>query len=597
MVNEYESDLRAAGLRADKSDVWGARAFFSYFGSVDGWHTLTLKEQLAVNVKIGRFVAWMITSQRLVPTAEYVIAHRPLLGRVMQRTEAEFFSKFQTTARTLGFNAKVIMRQWGALAQVAAVCGKRPQELSHAELDRARAALCDAGERLRGGPQRSLRDGLFGAEAVLFHAGVTDELPRKRVPSHASERAVQWAAVAAKAPTMAATMTRYVEQVKLSLKPSTVVNADAVLREFASFVVERFRDVTCVTELRRSHVEAYKLWLAERDSNRGGKLHRHTIRDRLKGLRCFFNRVIEWGWEDAPVRPLLFASDLPIKDEPLPRFLDDPAAAKLLRAARNDDDPFVRVAVELLARTGLRKGELLALTVDAVVQIGSAYWLRVPVGKLHNDRYIPLHPQLKELLDEWLSTRPAELRSDLMFVDHGRPIGAHRVDAAVAKAACSAGLKHASPHQLRHTLATQAINRGMSLEAIAALLGHRSLRMTLVYARIADRTVAEEYFAVSEKVEALYGQPQELPADAEGSEMAKLRREMNRRMLGNGWCARPVEMDCTFESICESCSFFVTTVEFKPTLERQRDDAEAKGQVGRQNIFDGLLSRLEEDAS
>ena len=48
--------------------------------------------------------------------------------------------------------------------------------------------------------------------------------------------------------------------------------------------------------------------------------------------------------------------------------------------------------------------------------------------------------------------------------------------------------------------------------------------------------------------------------------MRKLRTEMHRRMLGNGYCARPVEMDCHFESICESCSFFVTTIEFRPTL-------------------------------
>ena len=102
---------------------------------------------------------------------------------------------------------------------------------------------------------------------------------------------------------------------------------------------------------------------------------------------------------------------------------------------------------------------------------------------------------------------------------------------------------------------------------------------------------------MSEKVEALYGQPKELPADAEGSEMGKLRREMNRRMLGNGFCARPVEMDCHFESICESCTFFVTTIEFKRTLQRQRDDAAAKGQIGRQKIFDGLLARLDGQAS
>jgi hypothetical protein len=234
---------------------------------------------------------------------------------------------------------------------------------------------------------------------------------------------------------------------------------------------------------------------------------------------------------------------------------------------------------------------------DAIVQIGSAYWLRVPVGKLHNDRYIPLHPQLKELLDQWLVARPEGLRSNLMFVERGRPIPESRVDHAVRKAATLAGLERVSPHQLRHTLATQAINRGMSIEAIAALLGHKSLRMTQVYARIADRTVADEYFSVSEKVEALYDQPKSLPADAEGGEMGKLRREMNRRMLGNGYCARPFELDCHFETICESCTFFVTTLEFRPTLGRQRDDAAAKGQVGRQKIFDGLLARLEEEAS
>ena len=121
--------------------------------------------------------------------------------------------------------------------------------------------------------------------------------------------------------------------------------------------------------------------------------------------------------------------------------------------------------------------------------------------------------------------------------------------------------------------------------------------MTMIYARIADKTVADEYFAVTEKVEALYDQPRRLASNDEGHEMRKLRTEMHRRMLGNGYCARPVEMDCHFESICESCSFFVTTIEFRPTLQRQRDDAATKGQIGRQKIFDGILDRLDTDAS
>ena len=61
----------------------------------------------------------------------------------------------------------------------------------------------------------------------------------------------------------------------------------------------------------------------------------------------------------------------------------------------------------------------------------------------------------------------------------------------MATVAKRAGIAHVHPHQLRHTLATQSINAGMSLEAIAALLGHRSMDMTLTYARISDETVAD----------------------------------------------------------------------------------------------------------
>ena len=304
------------------------------------------------------------------------------------------------------------------------------------------------------------------------------------------------------------------------------------------------------------------------------------------------------GYPNPPQRPLVFAGDLPIVDKPLPRFLDDAAAAKLLRAARADPDPLSRLIVELLARTGIRRSELLGLTVDAVVQIGSAFWLRIPVGKLHNDRYIPLHPQLKEMLDDWIANhRTTGLRSDRLLLERNRPITALRVATALSRLSQEAGIGHVTAHQLRHTLATQAINRGMSLDAIAALLGHKTLAMTMVYARIADTTVAEEYFAVTEKVEALYDRPRQLPADNEGTEMRKLRSEMHRRMLGNGYCARPVEMDCHFESICESCTFFVTTIQFRPTLQAQRDDAQRKGQLGRQKIFNRLLQRLDETAS
>jgi hypothetical protein len=78
--------------------------------------------------------------------------------------------------------------------------------------------------------------------------------------------------------------------------------------------------------------------------------------------------------------------------------------------------------------------------------------------------------------------------------------------------------------------------------------------------------------------------------------MAKLRRD-HFRMLGNGYCTRPAELDCAFESVCENCTFFQTSIEFRPTLRRQHNDAVSKGQTGRADLFDRLLTTLDQDAS
>jgi integrase len=455
-----------------------ARRFFARVGT-EGWERMPLEAQCALPLKERRVVGWLMVTGRIRPAADYLVACRPYLGEIAAHHHRAFHERFSVTSAELGFDRIVTRLQWYALAKVAALAGVVPEQLTKALIEDGQQALAAAIGRHRPDSHgvKALTAALFGAQTTLFHLGILDAPPRKSTRDRSAERANAWASVPSR---LASTLQGYIAQVRWSLRPSTMVRVEGVLREFA----------------------------------------------------C-----------------------------------------------------------------GMRKGEFLDLIVDSVVQIGAAYWLHVPLGKLRSDRYIPLHPQLKELLDDWLANQSDSLRTPFLFVEHGQRIRQNRVDRAVAKAAQAAGIGHVNPHRLRHTLATQAINRGMSLEAIAALLGHRSMRMTMVYARIANRTVADEYFTVSEKVEALYDAPRELPADAEGAEMRKLRAEMHQRMLGNGYCARPVGLDCHFESICESCTFFQTTIEFRPTLQRQRDDAAAKGQIGRQKIFDGLLTRLDADAS
>ena len=417
----------------------------------------------------------------------------------------------------------------------------------------------------------------------------------QRPPAPESKAAAEWDEITAVAPELGRCCSRYLAQASTFLAPASVDSADNALRQLTRWLIAH-TEVRAVADIGRTDIEDFKVWLANQPGHKPGRrVSANTRAQRLRTLRMFFERIIEWDWVEAPARNPIIAGDIPTRPEPLPRFLEDRDAARLMAAARAEPDPRDRLVVELLARTGLRAGELCNLDADAVVRIGEGHWLRVPVGKLRNDRYVPLHPQLVEVFAVWTAENLEHIRRHRRLVaDHRGTLDRHGVGRIVRRVGRHAGVV-AHPHRLRHTLATQAINRGMRLEAIAALLGHRSMDMTLTYARIADRVVADEYEAVNAKVDALYGQA--LPADFETAGMARLRREAHARMLGNGFCTRPVELDCRMESACETCSYFQTTVEFKPTLKRQRDHAREHDQPERAALFDRLLEGLGGDSA
>jgi len=422
-----------------------------------------------------------------------------------------------------------------------------------------------------------------------------DALAEPWIPCDESHR--EWAELTRRAPHLTATMRRYLVQLTTFLAPRSVDVADSTLRQFARWLTTS-TDVRTVADITRTHIEDYKVWLAAQPGTKAPTMAKNTQRQRLRMIRIFLERIIDWDWPEAPRRNPILHGDIPPRPEPLPKFLDDRDAATLMAAARAHPLPRYRLVIEMLARTGLRASELCDLAADAVTQIGDAYWLRVPVGKLRNDRFIPLHPDLVTLLAEWTATNAEHIRAQRRLIaDHHAPIDRRTVYRIVATTAAKAGLGPVHPHQLRHTLATQAINRGMRLEAIAALLGHRSMEMTLTYARIADRVVADEYAAVTAQIDALYNTagvaPGALPAEIETGAMTRLRQEAHARMLGNGLCTRPAELECRMESACETCAYFKTGPEFVPVLLRQRDHAREHGQPDRAALYDNLITQAD----
>ena len=262
----------------------------------------------------------------------------------------------------------------------------------------------------------------------------------------------------------------------------------------------------------------------------------------------------------------MFPGDLPRQDHPLPKALDDAAAARLLRAAQADRRMLVRVTVEMLLRTGLRVSEFTGLPADAVVLIGAGPWLHVPVGKLREDRYLPLHPQLVTLIDGYRAAHVPPGHPLLLPRENGRPAGpAHRHPDDQQGRRRRRAAPHPPPpapahpghpgHQPRHEPG------GHRRPARPPQPGHDpALRQDRQPHR--RRRVLRRH--------------RESRSPLRPARPAPRRRRSARRWPGcaasttacsatAGAPGRP-QLDCAFESICETCSYFQTSIEFRPTL-------------------------------
>lgn len=171
----------------------------------------------------------------------------------------------------------------------------------------------------------------------------------------------------------------------------------------------------------------------------------------------------------------------------LPVFLDEETITTLLDAylVVEDNFPSIRqkTMVETLYTTGMRRGELVALSLEQIDF--RQQQLRV-VGKGDKERIIPVPPHLLELLHLYLEARSKVVAGpDHKFVfvtNEGKPIYPKLVYTEVhAALTLVSTMSKLSPHVLRHSFATHLLNRGADLTGIKELLGHASLGATQVY--------------------------------------------------------------------------------------------------------------------
>jgi site-specific recombinase XerD len=237
-----------------------------------------------------------------------------------------------------------------------------------------------------------------------------------------------------------------------------------------------------------------------------------------------------------PIPPgLIRREDIPPYIHLLPRALSLEDNRILMEELERTDDLHAN-ALLLIRATRMRIGECIHLSLDCLRQIGSDQWaLHVPVGKLYTERLVPADDNVRRLVERILALRtaapPAYLaRSEGFLLPRWglrQPLYCAMWNAlsdAANRAGCS---MHVTPHQLRHTYASEMIRLGVSLPALMQLLGHKHIAMTMRYVHVTLQDVQREFHTARQNAAERHSTPQlSLPHTSTASGLPGVRQAL-----------------------------------------------------------------------
>lgn len=238
--------------------------------------------------------------------------------------------------------------------------------------------------------------------------------------------------------------------------------------------------LTCLTQLfsycganpgqiTSEQIKDYLLYCI-RDKKVSGTYLNQTI----SALKILFKDVLHVPWEELKInRPRL--------GKPLPVVLSKEEIKRMLSVIKNMKH---RCMVSMAYSSGLRLNELCHIQLTDIDS--SRMQLRVRQGKGNKARYTLLSPRLLEELRVYYSYyRP----KNYLFEGQNKklPISGSSARGIVKRSAKKAGInKQVCFHTLRHSFATHLMEQGVNVRIIQQLLGHRSIKTTMVYTHLVN---------------------------------------------------------------------------------------------------------------
>jgi integrase/recombinase XerD len=194
--------------------------------------------------------------------------------------------------------------------------------------------------------------------------------------------------------------------------------------------------------------------------------------------------------------------ELPRGEKRLPRNVLTVSEAEAIVNGANASDPIGvrdRAILETLYSTGMRRMELISLSIYDVYREAGTVMIRLGKGK--KDRVVPIGERALSWIDKYLhEARPGLVAGHdegrLFLTIDGDAFTGDHLSGLVTRYIDRAGIgKKGSCHLFRHTMATLMLEAGADIRFIQQMLGHASLETTQIYTRVSIRQLKEIHTA------------------------------------------------------------------------------------------------------
>ena len=253
----------------------------------------------------------------------------------------------------------------------------------------------------------------------------------------------------------------------------TIRSYSSDLKLFGKWFHETNREELTPQSITPIDLREYRRYLLE---DRGFKPA--TVNRRLASISAFCEWAQEQGLADG--NPCDEISIVP-EVKTAPKWLTKREQYALVRAVQKGNRPRDEALIMLMLHTGLRVGEVSNLRIGDISISPRKGEVIVRGGKGEKFRTVPLNSNLRKALNAYLSMRPS-VNHDYLFVGQkGKRLRPPGIYYLVKKYGYGARIEDISPHTLRHTFGKNLVDVAVSLDRVAALLGHKNLNTTRIY--------------------------------------------------------------------------------------------------------------------